>query len=93
MPINDDSFSNLQAANDAPKLPIGTDDGREVKAADGHASLKMSIIHPTEDAADNSFFQNQSSFVFGSDSNDIHIMNKEGVDEYVDVVPSVCGSW
>ena len=44
----------------------------------------MSMIHPNNDEGDNSFFQNQSSFVFGNESNELHIMNKEGVEEYVD---------
>ena len=70
-------------ANDAPKQ--GMDDvNAKSPTVEGQPSLKMSMIHPSDDAADNSFFQNQSSFVFGNDSTDLHIMNKEGIEEYVD---------
>lgn len=54
--MNDDSFSNLQmAAAETPKIP-----GEVLPAVDekgeGQASLKMSMIHPAEDGAADSFF-------------------------------------
>ena len=57
MPINDDSFSNLQMAAETPKGAgevgeKGPGNGED----EGQASLKMSMIHPNEDGNDNSFF-------------------------------------
>jgi len=54
------------------------------KTPDGQPSLKMSMIHPNNDEGDNSFFQNQSSIIFADDSAELHSMNKEGIEEYVD---------
>ena len=41
-----------------------------------------SMIEPAETNGDISFFQNSHSFVFPVEEN--HVMNKEGLDEYVD---------
>jgi len=56
LPINDDSFSNLQMAAEAPKG--GIENGERGEDEEGQASLKVSMIHPNDDGADNSFFQN-----------------------------------
>jgi len=55
LPINDDSFSNLQMA--ASETPKGEHElGNKPTEEEGQASLKMSMIHPMEDGGDNSFF-------------------------------------
>ena len=68
-------------AAETPKAGI---DGEKGEENEGEASLKVSMIHPNEDGADNSFFQNQTSFIFGSDQDEMHLMNKENIEEYVD---------
>jgi len=76
----EDSFANLpMLATDTQKATVGQVAG-EKNTADN--ILKMSMIQPDE--ATNSFFQNQSSFVFGNDDSEQHPMNKEGIDEYMD---------
>ena len=80
LPMNDDSFSNLHMA--AEPIKAGTDGGE--KTPEGQPSLKMSMIHHNNDEGADSFFQNQSSFVFGNDENELNSQNKEGKDEYVD---------
>ena len=47
LPVNDDSFSNLQMAAAEPA---------ENEKGEGQASLKMSMIHPVEDGVADSFF-------------------------------------
>ena len=63
-------------------IKSGTDGGE--KTPEGQPSLKMSMIHHNNDEGGDSFFQNQSSFVFGNDSNELNSQNPEGKDEYVD---------
>ena len=52
-------------AAETPKA--GDENGEKAEEDEGQASLKVSMIHPNDDGADNSFFQNQASFIFGSD--------------------------
>jgi hypothetical protein len=66
--------------------PMGADNHKghdEMGKGSADPALKMSMIQP-DDAEGNSFFQNQSSFVFGNDDSEQHPMNPEGLDEYVD---------
>ena len=51
LPINDDSFSNLQMAAETPKGAVEV--GDKPAEEEGQASLKMSMIHPNEDGGDN----------------------------------------
>ena len=54
LPINDDSFSNLQMAAETPKGAAEL--GEKPNEEEGQASLKMSMIHPNDDGVENSFF-------------------------------------
>lgn len=69
-------------ATDTQKATVGKVVGEMKGKNEADNMLKMSMIQP--DDATNSFFQNQSSFVFGNDDTEQHPMNKEGVDEYLD---------
>ena len=70
-PNNNDSFSNLPlGATDTQKNAVGKVGEMTGKTQkEGDPSLKMSMIHPGE-GENNSFFQNQSSFVFGNEDTD-----------------------
>ena len=65
--------------------PKGANEVGDKAGEDGDEgpSLKMSMIHPNQDVGDNSFFQNQTSFIFGNDQDEMHPMNKEAVEEYL----------